>query len=55
MKYLLVETKGVIFDKLAQQAGSHYSLSSLLIEMMQVSIVAAPPKSKYDEEEGKWV
>ena len=42
MKYLLVETNGQIFDKLASLAGTHYSLSTLLIELMQVGIVAYP-------------
>ena len=40
LKYLLQTTKGRIFDVLVEYAGEHYSIASLLMEIMQVNFTS---------------
>ena len=38
LKYMLIDTQGKVFEALLHYAGEHYSLASLLMELMQMNM-----------------
>lgn len=53
LKYLLLTTGGVFFDKLVAYSGEHYSIASLLMEIMQVNYSSLDSQLNSNNED-KW-
>ena len=51
LRYILIDTKGAVFDKLLEYSSSQYSLASLLMELMQLDMNESGNPWPYDEDE----